>query len=850
MTTSRSSRVRRPRSANALGALALAFSLACGGVKGPVYSLDLSAATLAFTAEQNGELPAAQTISGTFQGDGILVGYPPDVAPPGWLSVRRTGASGRSITISVAIGTTSLPPGMYRTTLRFVTGKEDGSQLVIKDVAVEYAVTAGLQVTPTTLIFSAVDGLAPAQQSIRLTSSAQSEAWALSVEAVAAGATDWLSLSSPAGTLTSGSVEVQVGAAARPPGSYAATVVVRNGAGGIRARIPVSYQVAPAFTLGGPLSARVTEMATRASLDLPLSLHSQVDAASGAGHGWKATSSADWLTVLPESGDLAADALLTVRLDPARLWALPNGSHGATITVTSSEGGSTTATATVALTVALAPALAAPESVYYSLGAGATAADVTRTVAVSSNLGEAFADRGRWHATSSTPWLQATPASAAGGPSLRIDVVPAALAAVANGAQTGTVTIQPDDARVGGAAVRANLLLALPGVDHVAPYATWVGRAPTVILRGSGFGNDGTLPVRIGSEVATGTVISDTELRVTAPAQAAAARVPVRVENALGVARSASELVILPAPAYASHQASLTTYPTQMTLDPERQAVLLGGSGTEIHRFRFASGAWVEDAFQAPSATAAYVALDGQTLLVTSGNTGSPANVFLELDPDTFAIRKTTGYPTYYARFDMVAGFNDGRVLVIDSEQWVETIWYPSLAKGLYIDAWNPRMLLTRDRSRMIVTGMGLSSYDVADSAAKARSIASSPYQGYDWSVSGDGGRFVVGAAVYDRDFAFRGSVSLPETYALAVAVSPGGDSLYTLARTSANSPWIFRRASIAGAGPYAAEATPLPFSIDTSEYPVAMAVSEDGGTLFLLTRGSSSGRIFRALPL
>lgn len=733
---------RRPRLAAAvLGALALATTLACGE-RG--YTLDLSTDRLTFVAEAQGSLPAAQAITAHFSGDGLVVGYPPGVDQASWLTVVRTDASASPVTFTVGVKTTSLPPGAYRTTLRFVTGKQDGSNLVFKDVAISYTVARGLQASVASLAFAAVDGQAPPEQALWLTSATPSAAWALSVEAGAGGAADWLSLSATSGTLAGVAIELRVGAAARPPGSYSATLVVRGEGGTARARIPVSYQVTPAFTLSGTAAFSVTAGTTPAGLAQPLTIHSLVDPGAGAAHRWQATSDTDWLSVLPASGDLAADAILTVRVLPEKLSALANGSHRGTITVASIAGGSTTATASV------------------------------------------------------------------------------------------------------------DLGLKLPEVDHVAPNTTWVGAAPAVILRGSGFGaGGGTLPVRFGSEVVSGTVLSDTEIRVTAPAQAVAAlRVPVQVENGLSVARRASELVVLRAPAYAAHQATVAGSPTRMTLDPERQAVLLSGSGTEIRRFRFASGAWVEDAFQAPSVTGAYVSLDGKSLLATSGNTGSSSAVFLELDPDTFAVRKTTAYPTYHARYDLVAGLNDGRVLIIDSEQWgIDTIWYPSLAKGLSVTAWNPRMLVTRDRSRMIVSGRTLSSYDVGDAATRTRSLASSPSHGYDWSVSGDGGRFVVGSAVYDRDFAFLGGVSLPETSMLAVAVAPAGDKLYTLARDSANGAWVFRRASVAGAGPFVAEATPLPFSIGASELPVAMAVSEDGGTLFLLTRGAD-GSIFRALPL
>ncbi|WP_242343806.1 BACON domain-containing protein [Anaeromyxobacter terrae] len=860
----------------ALGAAVLAVSVACSGgsdggntggggtLGGGGYSLEVAPTALAFAADQNATTPAAKTLTARFVGDGLVVGYPPGVSAPSWLSVSVATSTASSATLSVRVSTTSLAPGAYRTTVRLVTGKQDGSSVVWKDVPVEYVVSAGLQASATSLSFSAFDGVAPAAKTITLTSDVLPKAWTLAVESSGGAPSDWVVLPATSGTLASASADVQVEAAPRPPGTYHATLVVKDGAGASRARIYLTYQVAPAFTLSGTLTTRVTEAATLASLDLPLALHTQLDAATGASRAWQATSTADWLSVIPASGDLAADASLVVRLDPAKLWALANGPYTATITIATTQGGATTASVPVSLTVALSPALTAPPTVSWSIGVAATSADLARTAAVSSNLGEAFAGHGDWHATTPAAWLQVTPSSAADGGNLTLAVPVSALAGLANGAQVGTVALTADDARVAGATVQASVNISLPDVTHVAPYTTWAGRAPAVILRGSGFGAGGTLPVLLGPDTVTGTVVSDTEIRVQAPLQAAAGRVPVSIANSFGVARATSELVVLADPGYASVAASLplTNAPTKMTLDPERQAVLLFGGGPEIRRLRFASGTWTQDTFQAPNVTGAYVPADGKTLLVTSGYSGSPAQIFYELDPVTLAVIKQTSYPAYNMSYSIAAGLNDGRVLVINSDQFARTIWYPSLTSGVYVSAYHPIVLVTRDRSRIIVDDdgtYGMSSYDVADVAFRSRPIGADPWGSKDWSVSGDGGRLAVDAAVYDRDFNLLGMVSLPEPGVRTVAVSPDGATLYTLAfaqnPTTSAWYWTFRRTDIAGAPPYTTDATALPFAIASNESPYAMAVSEDGSTLFLLTHTVSTSVTttavtFRAFPL
>ena len=158
------------------GAALIALSVACGGGGGSAvsggngYSLDLSATALHFAAERNAPTPAAQTLDATFHGDGLVAGYPPGVTQPSWLTVTVTSATASAATISVRANTTSLSAGTYRTTLRLVTGKQDGSAVVFKDVEVQYAVAAGLQSSATSLTFTAFEGNTPAQSSITLSS--------------------------------------------------------------------------------------------------------------------------------------------------------------------------------------------------------------------------------------------------------------------------------------------------------------------------------------------------------------------------------------------------------------------------------------------------------------------------------------------------------------------------------------------------------------------------------------------------------------------------------------------------------------------------------------------------------
>ncbi len=118
-------------------------------------------------------------------------------------------------------------------------------------------------------------------------------------------------------------------------------------------------------------------------------------------------------------------------------------------------------------------------------------------------------------------------------------------------------------------------------------------------------------------------------------------------------------------------------------------------------------------------------------------------------------------------------------------------------------------------------------------------------------TMSADGGRVVLGNAVYDRAFNFLGLVGLQGDRGMpSVALTPDGTALYTITRNATDTAFVFRRTDLATA-PYTADATPLSFTIGAGESVAAMAVSEDGSTLFVLTRGpTGTAGTFRAFLL
>ena len=137
--------------------LAVLASWSGGG--GDSTSISVSTTSVTFTAEVGAAAPATQNVRATFRGDGVLVGYPPEVSAPSWLSVNAIGQTATTIDVSLRV-TDTATSGTRTTTLRFVTGKADGSQIKFADVQVTCIITAPFRATAPAMTFSAVGGAA------------------------------------------------------------------------------------------------------------------------------------------------------------------------------------------------------------------------------------------------------------------------------------------------------------------------------------------------------------------------------------------------------------------------------------------------------------------------------------------------------------------------------------------------------------------------------------------------------------------------------------------------------------------------------------------------------------------
>jgi hypothetical protein len=652
----------------------------------------------------------------------------------------------------------------------------------------------------------------------------------------------WLDLLEVSRSPSSAVIRVSVTTTSLAPGTYTATVRLvtgkADGSAYVVRDVPVTFVVTAAFTVTGNRSVTITQAAATADLDLPLTVKTYLSGAAGTACSWQLGSSAPWLTVAPSTGTLASDTPIVAHLDPEALWTMANGPHTASLTFTLGQGCGHSAGAPVAisLNLDLRPALTTSGSVAFDITEAYTPADTHATVTVASNLGTAFGAHAGWSARLGDTWVTLAPVAGTGSDTLDLDLAPATIGSLAAGDHATTLSVVPADAKVAGRSVAVTLRLDIPTVAHVSPYTTWVNRPSPIVIRGGAFGAGPTRTITVGAATIDVTVVSSTELHATVPAQASPGRLAVRVESP--VPRGGAELVVLPEPAYAATSMVVPSAFPKVTFDPERQALLFAEtSGTGIVRVRWDGAAWTTDHVQIGQAQGSALSVGGDALLVVAGGTNNDLHRVVTLDPETLASRSTAGFLDYYSDYTFVAPFDDGRVLLAETNQWSTFRWYPTFDTGPYALASGPTLVLTRDRRRLLVRPDAynpLLTLDSTDTSFKTRSWAGASSYRMTWGVSGDGERMFDGLDLYDRSFTKLGSITLAAPAPTASGISPDGAFVYTLQKPS--TAWELRRTAVsASAGPYAPDATPLAFVLPPDQVPQLLQVSEDGSTLFIL---------------
>jgi Viral BACON domain len=286
-------------------------------------TLVTSPASLSFSYQTGGTVPAAQSVSVTSSGSAISYNVSTSAT---WLSATpASGSTPGSVSVSVTPG--SLAAGTYTGSVTLTaSGASNSPKTIPITLTVTSATLPTLSAAPSNLSFSyQTGGATPAAQTVNLTSSTGAISYTIASSAA------WL-VATPAGTSTPGSVSVSVNPSGLSAGTYSGTVTVTSaGASNSPLKISATLAVTSASTAAslsvtpGTLSFNYQSGTTSAG--------SQTLSVSSTGAGLSFTAAASggaWLTVTPASGSTPGSLKVAVNAS-----GLAAGTYNGAITITS-----------------------------------------------------------------------------------------------------------------------------------------------------------------------------------------------------------------------------------------------------------------------------------------------------------------------------------------------------------------------------------------------------------------------------------------------------------------------------------------------------------------------------------
>jgi hypothetical protein len=631
-------------------------------------SISVAPTSVSFNITEGDTPPAATIVHINFVGDGVVVGYAPGVSQPSWLSVVQVGtATQTGVDFGLAVSDTTTV-GSRSTSVRFVTGRKDGTAVKTFDLPVTYTITASnlaISTSTASLSFSAIAGGAvPAPQPVDVAYNGA----IVSVSGVPA----WLTVT-PGNSGTS-------------PTTYAFAVNSTAFTGGTALSADVTFSTSkPGSTLQRTSTVHVNYLvvqpfaatASASTLAFTSIAKSTQAAQPSAGYTltiaggqarWRVTSASPWLKFTPASGSGAGSAVVT-----ADSSAQGHGTFTGTVTVTDDDSGATRSFQ--ATLNDRAPRLVvAPSSVAFTVNTTTPLSGLTQTVLVTDELnGAAGSEAVSWSLiTVDAQWLQWAPAGGTSSPSANstVSLKTTELDKLLPGHYTATITLSSQSADGTGAT------LAIPvTLDYKMAYVTFVGSyvgvanlPGSMYVRGSNFRVSGrTVTVSIGSTNISGlTPDGDTQIRVSYPALAAG-RYPVSIKNQLGILATNAELVVLSPPPLAYQAITAPSVRQRLVYDDERNTLYgVNLPDQEIEIYTLSNGTLsAASPYVLPNVTDIALTPNGRSLIVL---TQQEVNE-ISLTSGTFVAQPRTPNPDSGCGgfLDTLAMANDGKAFVISN---------------------------------------------------------------------------------------------------------------------------------------------------------------------------------------
>jgi hypothetical protein len=805
----------------------------CGGGDGgggDTASLSVSRSSISFAADRNGVTPAPETVSVSVSNTSSTL----------YFGAYYTDNAIDSVTYDLSSSTVpitiypkspgSLSPGIYTDEVTVVACSDEycnsqisGSPLTI---GVTYSVS-DLSITPNSLTFSAQEGVAPASQTLTVNNITSSSSWSTNIT-YQGSTTGWLATSPTSGSGSSASLSVS--ANALPAGTYNASVVLSAGATSVS--IPVTYTVSSSVT-ASPNSLMFNAEEGSAPLGKTVDI-------SGLNTAWSASvrynNASGWISVSPTSGS-TMPATLTV--DTSDLAA---GSYSAEVVITYNVG-TMTGELAIPVTYVVDPIrLEAPANVNFNIDLGSNADDALQIVTVSTNSTQNLS----WSATSNADWLSLSPSSGDTDTQnqLTLSLDLGILQTLESNIYDSTVTITTDLPGVSDVQIAVQLVLDVASIDFITPYVLYENQPRTVTLKGSGLLQAAGRSIEVGSTtVSKFTITDDGEISIDIPGLPAG-EYGFHIVDDLGIAPTSGRLHVKTAPQYQDAIVSIAGRPESIEYDPERDAFfavfrsLNFGSDYVLQRIRFDGTQWIVNSLNVHKPLAVGLTVDGAELLVTTGDCE-----LVHVDPDTLAIKSTNAYSGSCSidRFEMVNSFDDGQILLADTNQWPNMWEYPTFATFFAPSIHNPISLRSRNRNAMLWAERPTISgpRDIYIYSSKTDTFTEFEVQDsdtyflpYNLAINDDGKRLIHQFDVYDENQAYIGSLSgLTYNGLDRIGISPDGSRALRFSHDSKNLS-IFDLSS--GVGPYPQIGSEITLPADTFDSVFNVEISHDGSTAFV----------------
>ncbi len=188
-----------------------------GSGSGGNTSLSVDKQSITFKVDQN-QPSEPQLVNATFKGDGLILGYAPNVVQPNWLDASVLSSTATTAVVRVAINSQA-PVGTLSTSIRLVTGKVDGTQLKTIDLPITVTVNPVISITSAPYSGNFIYGSSTNSENYPVNITGSTSAW------TATSDQPWLQVITGSGTGNK-AIETKVNSATLSAGTYTGHLTV------------------------------------------------------------------------------------------------------------------------------------------------------------------------------------------------------------------------------------------------------------------------------------------------------------------------------------------------------------------------------------------------------------------------------------------------------------------------------------------------------------------------------------------------------------------------------------------------------------------------------------------------